>query len=138
MKIDIKRQQAPFHMEATNESGISIQTDGIPPEGEESKGMRPMELMLVGIGSCSSIDVVDILQKQRQELEDIQITVNAERETGNPPRLFTKIHLHYILKGNLDEEKVKRALDLSMNKYCSVAKIIEKTAEISYSYEINS
>ena len=137
MKIEIKRKEAPFHMVASNDTGISIHTDGKPLEGKEAQGMRPMELMLVGIGSCSSIDVVDILEKQRQELEDIEISVTGEREADQVPSLFTKIHVHYILKGELDEEKVKRALDLSMNKYCSVAKILEKTAEITYSYEIN-
>lgn len=137
MKIELKRQNAPFHMEASNEAGVKIYTDGIPLEGEQARGMRPMELMLAGIGSCSSIDIVDILQKQRQGLEDIQVSVFGEREAGKVPSLFTTIHLHYVLSGSLDEEKVKRALDLSMNKYCSVAKIIEKTAEITYSYEIN-
>lgn len=137
MKIEIQRIQTPFHLRATNESGNHLDTDASPSIGGTGQGMRPMELLLAGIGSCSSIDVIDILRKQRQALEDIQIIVDGEREADKVPSLFSKIHLHFILKGNLDEEKVKKALDLSITKYCSVAKTLEKTAEITYSFEIN-
>jgi putative redox protein len=96
-----------------------------------------MQLLLAAIGGCSTIDIVSILQKQRQPLEDISITVDGEREPNVEPSLFQTIHVHYVLKGDLDEEKVRRAVDLSMQKYCSVAKTLEKTAHITYDFEIS-
>ncbi|MFN2127474.1 MAG: OsmC family protein, partial [Anaerolineales bacterium] len=85
---------------------------------------------------CSSIDIISILTKQRQVLIDLQVSVDAKREIGKVPSLFKTLHLHFILTGNLDKSKVEKALDLSLQKYCSVVKIMEKTAKISYSYEI--
>lgn len=136
MQIKIKRLNDAFHMEATNEDSVSIHMDASPDIGGQNKGMRPMQLLLSGIGGCSTIDILDILKKQRQEVKDIEINVNATRYEGEIPSLFKTIHLEYILYGNLDENKVKRAIDLSLDKYCSVAKILEKTAEISYSFQI--
>lgn len=137
MKIQLKRIDDAFHMEAMNESGNTVHTDGSPEIGGSNKSMRPMQLMLVGIGSCSSIDIIHLLKKQRQQLDDIKIDVTSEREKDKVPSLFTKIHLHYDLFGPLDEKKVERACSLSMEKYCSVAKLLEKTAEITWSYKIH-
>ena len=125
-------------MQATNEDGVSISMDSSPDAGGQNLGFRPMQLMLAGIGGCSGIDVISILKKQKQPLEDIHITVNGERDPEKVPSLFEKIHILYTLKGKLDENKVKRAIELSVNQYCSVAKILEKTAEISYSFEIKN
>ena len=136
MKIELRRIDDAYHMEATNEMGNIVHTDGSEKIGGGNKSMRPMQLMLVGLGSCSSIDVIHLLNKQKQDLQDIKITVSAEREEGKTPSLFTKIKVHYKLFGPLDVKKVERALSLSMDKLCSVAKIIEKTAEISWDYEI--
>ena len=136
MKIELKRIDDAFLMEATNENGNITHTDGSPTIGGSSQAMRPMQLMLTGLGSCSAIDVIYILRKQRQSLEDIQITVKGERAKDQVPSLFTDIHIHFRLKGKLKEEKVKFAVSQSMEKYCSVAKILEKTAKITWSYEI--
>lgn len=136
MEIKINRLNDAYHMEAINESECSISIDGSPDIGGMNLGFRPMQLMLAGIGGCSGIDIISILKKQKQPLEDIQITVNGEREKDKIPSLFEKIHILYTLKGKLDEKKVKRAIELSLNQYCSVAKILEKTADISYSYKI--
>lgn len=95
-----------------------------------------MQLMLVGLGSCSSIDIIHLLTKQRQPLEDIQISIDSQRAEGEIPSLFTAIQIHYRLYGDLDEKKVERAVTLSMEKLCSVAKILEKTAKITWSWEI--
>ena len=95
-----------------------------------------MQLLLAGIGSCSSIDIIHLLKKQRQQLDDIKITVTAEREKDTAPSLFTDIHVHFELYGPLDEKKVQRAVALSMDKYCSVTRILEKTAKITYDYTI--
>ena len=95
-----------------------------------------MQLLLAGIGGCSAIDVISILRKQRQPLDDIKITVNGEREANKVPSLFTDIHLHYDLFGDLDEQKVKRAVALSVDQYCSVGKMLEKASKITYDFTI--
>ena len=138
MKITLKRLNDAFHMEAVNEDGCKIETDGAPKIGGGNNGMRPMQLLLAAAGSCSSIDIISILQKQKQPLDDLEVEVIAEREKGKVPALFTDIHIHFKLKGDLTEAKVKRAVDLSVEKYCSVIKILEKTAEVSSSFEIIS
>lgn len=136
MKVEIERLNDDFHMKATNEQGNSIELDSNPESGGHDLGFRPMQLMLAGIGGCSTIDIIDIMKKQRENLEDIKVIVTAEREKDQTPALFTSIHLHYRLFGDISEEKAKRAVELSMEKYCSVAKIMEKSAEITYDFEV--
>ncbi|WKN30445.1 OsmC family protein [Porifericola rhodea] len=138
MQIKIKRLNDAFHMEATNEDNVSIHMDSSPDVGGENKGMRPMQLLLSGLGGCSTIDILDILKKQRQKVKDIEVNVSATRYEGEVPSLFKTIHVEYTLYGDLDENKVKRAVDLSLDKYCSVAKILEKTAEITSSFQVKS
>ncbi len=121
-------------MLAGNESGNSIHIDGAP---ENSQGVRPMQLLLMAVGSCSAIDVIGILKKQKQPLDDIKVEVDGEREKNDTFSLFKKIHIHYKFYGNIDEKKVERAINLSLDKYCSVSKTLEKTADISYSFSIN-
>ena len=137
MKININRLDDAYHMEAVNEDGALIHIDASKVLGGQGKGFRPMQLLLAGIGTCGGIDIISILSKQRQKLEDIQMVVEAEREEGKTPSLFKYIHIQFRLFGNLDKEKVKKAIALSMDKYCSVANILEKTANISYSFKIN-
>jgi uncharacterized OsmC-like protein len=138
MRIILERQNQAVHFQAVNEDGVKIDIDGAPSIGGENKGLRPMQLMLAGLGSCSTMDIVSILNKQKQDLTDIRILIDGNREKDKIPSLFEDIHIHFILSGDLDEKKVKRAVDLSMNTYCSVSKIIEKTARITYSYEIKA
>lgn len=134
--MELRRLDKAYHMQATNEEGQTVETDGSPSIGGSNKGMRPMQLMLVGLGSCSSIDIIHLLTKQRQPLDDIQISIDSQRAEGEIPSLFTAIHVHYRLYGTLEEKKVERAVTLSMEKLCSVAKILEKTAKITWSWEI--
>jgi putative redox protein len=136
MKVTLKRIDDAFHMQATNESGNTLETDGNPEIGGGNKAFRPMQLMLAGLGGCSSIDVIHLLKKQRQPLEDINVTVSATRQEGKVPSLFETIHIHFELKGDLDKKKVERACALSMEKYCSVAMLLEKTAKIEWSYDV--
>jgi putative redox protein len=136
MRIQIARQNKAVHMRATNEDGASIDMDGTPAIGGENKGLRPMQMLLAALGGCSTIDIVTILNKQRQPLEDISVTIDGEREPNVEPSLFRDISVHFTLKGNLDEDKVRKAVDLSMQKYCSVAKTLEKTATITYGFTI--
>jgi len=123
-------------MEARNEDGNIVHIDGSPQVGGQNLGFRPMQLLAAGAAGCSAIDIIDILTKQRQPLEDLQVEVDAEREANKVPSLFTKIHLHYILHGRLDTMKVERAIALSLEKYCSVVKTLEKTATITHTYQI--
>ncbi len=136
MKIELNRLNDGFWMEAVNEGGNKVQMDASPETGGHNQGMRPMQLLIAAMGGCSSIDVISILKKQKQDLKDIQITLTAEREKDAVPSLFTEVHAHFKLYGNLDEDKVNKAVSLSLDKYCSVAKTLEKTAKITYSYEI--
>ena len=138
MKIEFERLNDAFHLRATNEEGRFVETDGSPTIGGSNQGMRPMQLLLAGIGSCSSIDIIHMLKKQRQDLKDIKITVTADREKDKAPSLFTNIHVHFVLYGDLNEKKVERAVSLSMDKYCSVTRILEKTAEITYDFTIKN
>lgn len=138
MKVTLKRLDDAFHMQATNESGNTLETDGNPEIGGGNKAFRPMQTLLAGIGGCSSIDVIHLLRKFRQPLDDINVVVTAEREKDKVPSLFTKIHLHFEIKGDLDEKKVEKACRLSMEKYCSVGLILGKAAEIEWSYALNS
>lgn len=136
--IDLKRVSGDFHLEATNDTGNSIHLDASPDVGGTGKGMRPMQLLLAALGGCSSVDLVMILKKQKQELKDISITVTGEREKGKVPSLYTNAHIHFKLVGNLDKEKVEKAIVLAVEKYCSVAKTLEKSAIITHSFEIIS
>ncbi|TLV01136.1 OsmC family protein [Dyadobacter luticola] len=139
MKVELVRVNDAFHFEGSGSSEIKVHTDGAPDIGGHNLGVRPMELLLMGLASCSAIDVVLILKKQRQEISDFRISVEGDREqepdTQRKP--FTKIHLVFKLAGNqLDENKVNRAIGLSMEKYCSATAQLEALAEITYSVEI--
>jgi putative redox protein len=136
MKIDINRLNDGFHMEAVNETGNTVHLDASPDIGGTGKGMRPMQLLLTALGACGTIDIINILKKQRQPLEDIKITVTGEREKDAVPAPFIAAHIHFRLFGKLDHDKVQKAVSLSVEKYCSVAETIKKTTKITYSFEI--
>ena len=137
MIVKLKRENQAFHFQAENEDGVSISLDASPEIGGENKGFRPMQLLLAGIGGCSGIDIILILQKQRQKVDDFSIEVSADRQKNTTPALFENIHVTFSFVGTLDKNKVYRAVELSMEKYCSVAKILEKSASISYSVKLN-
>ena len=137
MKISIQRLDDAFHFLANNEAGNTVHMDTSPANGGSGQGAGPMQLLVMALGGCSGIDIVDILKKSRQPLEDINIEVEYERAKGQVPALFTNIHVHYQLTGNLDVNKVRRAVTLSLDKYCSVANILEKTAQITASFSVN-
>jgi putative redox protein len=116
----------------TSETGHGILMDG----DRDGIAPSPMEVVLMGMGACSSIDVVDILQTGRQKVTDCEVKLSSERAAA-APRVFTKINAHFIVSGNeLSEKKVKRAVQLSMEKYCSVAKMLEQAVEVTSSYEV--
>ena len=136
MKINLERIDKAYHMRAINEEGNTVETDGSPKIGGGNKAMRPMQMLVAALGGCSSIDVINLLEKMRQPLEDIKMEIIGDRVPDQVPSLFTKINIHYTLYGDIDESKAERAIQLSVEKYCSVGMIIEKTAPITWSYEI--
>lgn len=131
MKIEVMNK-GNFHFEAKNENGKTVEIDASPAIGGENKGARPMELLIMGLGGCSGIDVVNILKKQKIKIRDFDISIDAEREADAVPSLFTKIHAIFSFNKEVDPAKAERAVALSMEKYCSVAKTLEKTAKITY------
>ena len=119
-------------------SGHQVTMDGPPNAGGKNSAPRPMELILAGTGGCSAFDVVLILQRARQEIGACDVQLTAER-AETEPKVFTKINLHFTVKGkNLDLAKVERAVKLSHEKYCSATTMLAKTAEITYSIEIQN
>lgn len=118
-------------------SGHAVVLDGPPDHGGRNIGMRPMEMLLIGVGGCSSIDVIGILQKARQDVIDCEVKLEAERADA-VPAVFTKIHMHFVVTGRgLKESQVKRAIDLSAEKYCSASIMLGKAGvEITHGYEI--
>lgn len=105
------------------------------PQGS-TPGPSPMELVLIGTGGCSAYDVVHILEKGREAIEDCVVELGAER-AASEPKVFTRIHMHFVVKGRgLEEAKVKRAIDLSIEKYCSASAMLAKTATITHDFEV--
>jgi putative redox protein len=120
------------------ESGTqhSIIMDGPEERGGHGTGMRPMELLLLGLGGCTSFDVVEMLKKSRQNIIDCVVEINGER-SESVPKIFTDIHVHFIITGKgIKESQVKRAIELSSEKYCSASLMLGKSANITHDYEI--
>ncbi len=137
MKITLQRVNQAVRFEGVNSAGNTVIVEGSPEIGGEGQGMRPMELLLVSLASCSSMDVVSILKKMRQPLEDLRVEVEGQRATDQVPAVFTGIHLRFVLKGDLRADRVEEAIRLSVDKYCSVGRMLDKTAEITYEWTMN-
>ncbi len=119
-----------------SESGHAVVLDGPPDAGGRNIGMRPMEMVLVGMGGCTAFDVVSILQKARQPVTDCRVELTAER-ADEIPKVFTRIHVHFVVSGHgLKESQVERAVKLSAEKYCSASIMLGKTAGITHDFEI--
>lgn len=135
MKTTVE-QIGPMAFTAISDSGHTVIMDASPEVGGENRGSRPMELILMGLGGCSSIDVVMILEKARQEITGCKVVINAER-ADTDPKVYTRIHVHFIISGkNLNRDRVARAIELSAEKYCSVSIMLGKTASIEHDFEI--
>lgn len=121
---------------AESGSGHAVVMDGAIEGGGRNLGPRPMEMLLMGLGGCSAYDVVHILKKGRENVEDVDVDVEAER-ADTDPKVFTKIHLHFRVRGEgLNDKKVGRAVELSADKYCSASIMLGKAAEITHSFEL--
>ena len=119
-----------------SESGHSVVMDGPAEYGGRNLGVRPMEMLLLGLGGCSAFDVVLILSKGRQGLVDCKVEIDAQR-ADQDPKVFTKIHMHYVVSGHgLKENQVERAVKLSAEKYCSASIMLGKSAEMSHDFEM--
>ncbi|MBB6500012.1 OsmC family protein [Pedobacter cryoconitis] len=138
MEINLIRKNDKFNFEAENSGGIKVELDANPKIGGEGKGFRPMEMLLVGLGGCSGIDVVNVLTKQKEPLDDIKINIKATRKDEEVPPIFDVINIHFNLYGALNEQKVERALALTFEKYCSVSNILGRSATINFSYTIHN
>lgn len=124
--------------EMENEVNFQSTPDGIerPALKAVSIGVRPMQSLLMGLGTCSGIDIVAILEKQRQDFDGFELKVTAEREQDKVPALWIKAHVDFILKGNVDADKAKRAAELSIEKYCSVAETLRRSGCV-ITYEVH-
>jgi len=138
MKIDVNWLGNDFHFEAENGTNGKIRIDGNNEIGGLEGGLAPMQLLLAGVGGCSAIDVLHILEKQKQKVDSLKVEVDGDRQEveGASHTEYKSIHLHFILSGELDPKKVERALKLSITKYCSASKALEKDSNITYDYKI--
>lgn len=135
MKARIKLSEGVTFI-AESGSGHAVVVDGSPDVGGRNVGARPMELVLMGTGACSAIDVVLILRKARQAIEDCVVELEADRAESDP-KVFTRIRMHYVVTGKgLNPAQVERAIKLSKEKYCSASAMLAKTAEITADFEI--
>ena len=137
MKVLLERINDNYLFEVSNSNGHRVLLDNKSKNEGSVKGISPMELLLMGLAGCSSIDVVAILKKQKINPKSIKMEVKGERTPGAIPALFHTINVDVILEGDFLPEKAKRAVDLSFEKYCSVSKTLESTAKINYSIILN-
>jgi putative redox protein len=116
--------------DASTASGHTVRVEG----GGKETGPGPMELVLVALGSCSAVTVVEFLQKMRQPFTSLEVQVSGER-AEDPPKVYTKIHMRYLVGGDVDQGRVERAIELTETKYCSVYTMVEKTVEMSHTVD---
>lgn len=135
MKASIQWKEQVSFLGQT-ESGHSVLMDGPPEGGGRNLGPRPMELVLLGTGGCTTYDVIHILRKSRQQITDCKVQIEADR-AAEDPKVFTRIHFHFIVSGkDLKPEQVERAIHLSAEKYCSASIMLGKMAKITHDFEI--
>lgn len=127
VEINLHRKEGDFGFEATDANGHIVRLDTSDETGGVNFGVRPMQMLLMGLGGCSAIDIVMILKKQRQTINDFSIKITGEREPGKEPSLWQTVKIIFYLKGDIDKEKADRACQLSMDKYCSVAATLMKS-----------
>ena len=137
MKVRVKWVEGVCFV-GESETGHAVVLDGAPENGGRNIGMRPMEMLLIGMGGCTSFDVVTILKKARQPIVDCVAEIDATR-ADEIPKVFTKIHVHFVVAGNnLNATQVERAVKLSAEKYCSASIMLSKSVEITHDFEIRA
>src|ERR1700744_3482003 len=139
VRIELSRVEGDFGFEAKDAYGHTALMDSSPETGGREFGIRPMQMLLMGLGGCSGIDIVSILKKQRQTVEHFSMIIDGDREKGKEPSLWEKIHIIFQLKGAIDLDKAQKACALSMEKYCSVAATLrEARCKISWEVIVNA
>ncbi len=129
-RIEIDRVHGDYGFEARDAMGHVLRIDTSPETGGDNFGARPMQTLLMGLGGCSGIDIISILKKQRQTVESFKALIEGEREQGVEPSLWKRINVQFRLTGNIDAEKARRACQLSMEKYCSVAETLRRAGAV--------
>jgi putative redox protein len=138
IKIELERVEGDFGFEAKDAQGHIVRIDTSPDSGGTNFGVRPMQMLLMGLGGCSGIDIVSILKKQRQTIDSFSMKIEGEREPGKEPSLWKDITIVFELTGNIDPDKAKRACELSMEKYCSVAETLRRAGgDVKWEVRVN-
>ena len=137
MQVRLQRVNNQVHFVAENADGNRVHIDGSPAVGGQADGFRPMELLLAAVAGCASMDLVPILNKQRQHLDDISIVVDGRRAEGRTPAPFEQIDISFVLTGRIDQRSAERAAALAVEKYCSVAESLAPAVQINWSVVID-
>ena len=138
IEINLQRKEGDFGFEATDATGHTVRLDTSDETGGKNFGVRPMQMLLMGLGGCSAIDITMILKKQRQTIDDFSMKITGEREPGKEPSLWQNAKIVFTLKGNIDKEKAERACQLAMDKYCSVAAtLIKSGTDLTWEVVVN-
>lgn len=119
--IEVTRMNNDFGFEGKDAAGHTVKMDSSPESGGKDYGIRPMQMLLMGLGGCSGIDIISILKKQKQTVDGFRILIDGERESGKEATLWKEVRIIFELKGSIEPEKARRACSLSVEKYCSVA-----------------
>ena len=138
VRVELERVNGAFGFEAKDANGHTIKIDTSPETGGENFGVRPMQLLLMGLGGCSGIDILSILRKQRQNVTGFRMRIEGEREPGKDPSLWKDIELIFEFDGEVDRDKAEKACALSMEKYCSVSETLKRAgATLKWKIVIN-
>jgi putative redox protein len=138
IKIELERVNGDYGFEAKDTLGHTVRIDTSPDGGGTNFGVRPMQMLLMGLGGCSGIDIINILKKQRQTVDSFNMKIEGEREAGKEPSLWKDITIVFELTGNIDPDKAKRACELSMDKYCSVAETLRRAGgDLKWELRVN-
>ena len=135
MNIQLHRIDDAYRLEASNDRGDKLFSDGTAKIGASEQGWRPMELLLVSLAGCSSIDIISVLKKQRQNVKDIKIDISGKRKEGIPAP-YKSIDVHFTVTGKVKEVKMQKAIDLTKGKYCSVYFSLHPDIEVNYTYAL--
>jgi len=136
--IEVNRVHGDYGFEAKDAGGHIARMDTSPETGGQHFGIRPMQMLLMGLGGCSGIDIVSILKKQRQTVEGFRMLIDGEREAGKEPSLWTNIHVIFEMKGDINPDKAYKACALSIDKYCSVAATLRAAGcNITWEVKVN-
>lgn len=137
--VELERIEGDYGFAATDANQHTVQFDSSIENGGKNFGVRPMQTLLMALGSCSGIDIVSILKKQRQNLEGFKMEIEGEREGGDLPSLWKKVHVTFLLEGAVEDEKALKACTLSVEKYCSVAETLRRAgAHLTWSLLVNN